>query len=117
MIDSNTELYLPAVAVQSRAVFLGAGACRFGVGIVILQYRKTVGLTDGITQLPKLSEEILIVVQLHAAFQVVGTYDEMVVNVLPIDMGGDQNLSFAKATGQLLADLVSLLRGNVFADL
>ena len=117
MIDSNTELYLPAVAVQGSAVFLGAGACRFGVGIVGIQYGKTVGLTDGIAERPQFSEEEFIVVQLHAAFQVVGTYDEMIVNVLPIDMGGDQNLSFAKPTGQLLADLVSLLRGDLFADL
>ena len=69
------------------------------MGIVSLQYRKTVGLTDGITQLPKFSEEKLIVVQLHATLQIVGTYDEMVVNVLPIDMGGDQNLPVAKPTG------------------
>ena len=85
--------------------------------IVFFKHLKPARLTNLITQLSKLAEEKFIIVEFSSAFEVVSAYDQMVVNMLPVYMRSNQDLTVSKATGKLHTDLVRFLRGDILTDL
>ena len=70
-------------------------------------------LTYLVTFLTKVAEKIFIIMQFQAVIEVISTYDDMIVEVVSVYMGGDYRLvifEFVKASDKLHADIVRLLR-------
>jgi len=59
----------------------------------------------------------LIIMQFQTAFKVITARDDVVVEVVFVDMGCDDDLTISKYFCQLHSDFICLLRRDGFADL
>ena len=69
-------------------------------------------LTNLIAFLPKVAEKVFIIMQFQTAFKVVSAYDNMIVQVVFVNMSGDNCFvifEFFKAFDELHADIVCFL--------
>ena len=89
MIDGNAKLNLPAVSVHCRAIFLGTGAICFFLRIVFFQHTQSMRHAYLIAPTAQLTEKKLIVMQLDAAFEIISTNNQVIMNMLSINMRGD----------------------------
>ncbi len=76
--------------------------------------------TNAVTQIAKVTEKIFIIVQFQTDFDVIGAYNYMVMEVVSVNMAGDNCFvifEFFKPLYELHPNLICLLRRDGFTDL
>ena len=74
--------------------------------------------TNAVTQIAKVTEKIFIIVQFQTAFDVIGAYNYMVMEVVSVNMAGDNCFvifEFFKPLYKLHSDFIDLLRRYILS--
>lgn len=72
-------------------------------------------LADFIACPTQIGKEKFIVMQFQIVIKVIGAYDNVIVQMLAVDMRGDDCFTVAEAFDKLHPDFVDLLRRNIFS--
>ena len=111
LVDVDFQIHLPAIALGIGAV-LPVGHSTFLLLLLGLHNRKTVLHTQLVGCLSQCHEAFLVAVVLEAGFVAHGVDYEMRVQMLPIRMGGDEDLIAGDLLRQLQSNLMCHLRGD-----
>ena len=113
LVNGDLQVHLPAPALGIGTVLpVGHGAFLPLFLLLGLYNRKTVLHTQLVGCLSQCHEAFLVAVVLEAGFVAHGVDYEMRVQMLPIRMGGDEDLIAGDLLRQLQSDLMCHLRGD-----
>ncbi len=113
LVNGDLQVHLPALALGIGAVLpVGHGALLFLFLLLGFHNRKTVLHTQLVGCLSQSHEAFLVAVVLESGFIAHGIDHEMRVQMLPVRMGGNDDLIARDLLRQLQSDLMCHLRGN-----
>ena len=111
LVNGDLQVHLPTLALGIGTVFpVGHGA--FFLLLLGFHNRKTVLHTQFVRCFPEHFQGFLVAVVLETGFVAHGVDYEMRVQMLPVRMGGNDDLVAGDLLRQLQCDLVSHLRGD-----